>query len=63
MLDLPELFTPASTVSGRMAIVWRSAIDLYPATEMAVMPELAPFRVRELSAVGQNIATAVNLTG
>src|SRR5947209_7649351 len=38
MLDLPELFAPASTVSGLTSIDCSSTMDLKPATEIFVIP-------------------------
>ena len=37
MLDLPELFAPASSVRGRTSIVCSSKIDLNPPTERVVI--------------------------
>jgi hypothetical protein len=37
MLDLPELFAPASSVSGRISMVCSWAIDLNPATDSDVI--------------------------
>ena len=38
MLDLPELFAPASIVSGLTSIDCSSAMDLKPETEIFVIP-------------------------
>src|SRR5947209_3036571 len=38
MLDLPELFAPASIVSGLTSIDCSSTMDLKPATEILVIP-------------------------
>lgn len=38
ILDFPELLAPASTVRGRMAIVFSSEMDLNPDTVISVMP-------------------------
>jgi hypothetical protein len=37
MLDFPELFAPANSVSGRISIVCSSEMDLNPATESSVI--------------------------
>lgn len=37
MLDFPELFVPASSVSGRISMVCSSAIDSNPATDSDVI--------------------------
>ena len=37
MLDLPELFAPARSVKGRIAIVCSSTIDLKPEMERDVI--------------------------
>ena len=37
MLDLPELFAPAKTVSGRISMEHSFPIDLYPVTAIRVM--------------------------
>jgi hypothetical protein len=37
MLDFPELFAPAKSVSGRTSIVCSTEIDLNPATESVVI--------------------------
>jgi hypothetical protein len=38
ILDLPELFAPERIVRGAISILHSSASDLYPETEILVIP-------------------------